>query len=142
MKSLIWLPALFSIGVAIYKPVKEVTVCKIENKSVSLIIYKSAEYNAPIYDNSTASVYIIVEKVNNKGQRTVVWNKTLRAELLSQYPSLNKAIAQNIIVPNVNNKREHVEVSYILTYDSKGTQLQMQDEEVLTGTNGNVQIKI
>src|SRR5436190_2541520 len=103
-KHFIWLPALITVGIALYGPVKEASTSKIEDKSVSLVIYKSIEYSSPIYNKSTAQVHIVVEKVDTKGQHTIVWDKTLGAELLSQYPSLKDAIAHNIVVPNVNKK--------------------------------------
>ena len=73
-----------------------------------------------------------VEKVNGK-KRTLVWDTTLDSKLLSDYPSVENALSQNITVPNVFDKKEHLEVTYILTYDSKGSRLQMQGDAAVSG---------
>ena len=142
-KALIWLPAFLTIGVTtLYKPVKEASTPKIEDKAVSLVIYKSADYTSPIYDNSTAQAEILIEKVNRKGQRVILWGKTISSETLSEYPTLSSAQAQNITVPNVNRKNEHLEVTYVLTYNSNGSELQIQGADVITEANNSVHIKI
>ena len=142
-KALIWLPALLTIGVtSLYRPVKEASKQKIEDRAVSLVIYKGADYTSPIYNNSTVEAQIIIEKVNRKGQRFIMWGKTISSETLSEYPTLDDAQAQNITVRNVNMKNEHLEVTYILTYDSKGSELQMQGGDVVTEANNSVHIKI
>ena len=142
-KALIWLPAFLTIGVTtLYKPVKEASTPKIEDKAVSLVIYKAADYTAPIYNNSTAEAQITIEKVNGKGQRVILWGKTISSETLSEYPTLSSAQPENITVPNVNKKSEHLEVTYVLTYNSNGSELQMQGGDVITEANHNVHIKI
>ena len=142
-KALIWLPALLTIGVTtLYRPVTEASTPKIEDKAVSVVIYKAADYTSPIYNNSTAEAHIIIEKVNRKGQRFIVWGKTISSETLSEYPTLSNAQSQNITVPNVNKKNEHLEVTYILTYNSKGSELQMQGGDIITDGSNSVRIKI
>ena len=142
-KALIWLPAFLTIGVtSLYKPVKEASTPKIEDRSVSLVIYKCADYTSPIYNNATAEAQITIEKVNRKGERIIIWGKTISSETLSEYPTLTSAEPQNITVPNVNKKTEHLEVTYVLTYNSKGSELQMQGGDILTEANNSVHIKI
>ena len=43
-------------------------------------------------------------------------------------------MAQTITVPRVFSK-EHLEVTYTITYDSDGTQLQMENDEVVSGND-------
>jgi hypothetical protein len=47
-----------------------------------------------------------------------------------------------VIVPAVANKNEHFEVRCILTYDSKGSKLQMQNEMMMKGNTTSLDIMI
>ena len=136
-KYLAWLPALMVLGTLMYKPVKEATKAKLVTQNISLAVYKNNDYTAKVYDNTSAHVHIIVEKVNSKGKRTIVWDKTIDAKALSEYPSVENAVKQNITVHNVNQKKEYLVVDYTLTYNSKGTELRMHDAEVVKDANSN-----
>lgn len=136
-KYLAWLPALMVLGTLMYKPVKEATKAKLVSQNISLAVYKSSDYTSKVYDNTSAQVHIIVEKVNSKGKRTIVWDKIMDAKSLSEYPSVENAVKQNITVHNVNQKKEYLVVDYTLIYNSKGTELQMHDAEVVKDTNSN-----
>ncbi|HXL58969.1 MAG TPA: hypothetical protein VN958_22055 [Chitinophagaceae bacterium] len=126
-KFLAWLPAVMVLGTVIYRPVKEATETKLVSKNLSFAVYKSSSYTSGAYDNTSAQVHIIVEKVNIRGTRTIVWDKTLDAKSLSQYPSIENALQQKITIANVNEKKEHLVVYYTLTYNSKGSELLMQE---------------
>jgi hypothetical protein len=130
-----WLPIVMVVGAAMYKPVKEAREQKIVNKSISFAIYKGDNYTSKVYDSTSAQVHIIVEKVSNKGEHTIVWENTLASKQLSQYPSMENALSQKVIVPNINDKREHLEVYYILIYNSMGSELQMQNGTVISSEN-------
>lgn len=136
-KFLAWLPALLVLGVVVYRPVKEATQPKLVNKNISFAVYKSSDYNSGAYNSTSAQVHITVEKINNKGQHTVVWDRTLDAKYLSQYPSVENALQQKITVHNVNEKKEKLVVYYTLIYNSKGSELQMQDGTVIRDSNNS-----
>jgi hypothetical protein len=141
-KYLAWLPALMVLGAVIYKPVKEAMQPRLVSKNVSLEVYKGSEYTSGVYNNTSAEVHIAVEKVNSKGQHTIVWNKTIDARTLNEYPSIENALKQTITVHNVNQKKEYLVVDYTLTYNSKGTELQMHDAEVVKDNTDKVDISI
>jgi hypothetical protein len=141
-KYMAWLPALMILGTVIYQPVKKVNETKTVSKSISFSVYKGSKYASGIYDNTSAQVQIVVEKVNNRGERSTVWDTTLDAKLLKQYPAAAQALSQQITVSNVNEKKEHLEVKYILTYNSKGSELQMQDDMVVSEKASKVNISI
>ena len=141
-KYIAWLPALMILGTVIYQPVKKVNETKPVSKSISFSVYKGSKYTSGIYDNTSAQVQIVVEKVNNKGERTTVWDTTLDAKLLKQYPTAAQALSQRITVSNVNEKKEHLEVKYVLTYNSKGSELQMQDDMVVSEKSSKLNISI
>ncbi|HEY6975546.1 MAG TPA: hypothetical protein VH396_04615 [Chitinophagaceae bacterium] len=136
-KYLVWLPAIMILGAVMYKQVKQRTESRLVNKNISFAVYKGSSYASGIYNNTSAQVHIIVEKVNTKGQRTTVWDKTLDSKNLSQYPSAENALKQNVTIPGVNQKKEYLVVHYTLTYNSKGSELQMQDNTVVKDSNSD-----
>ena len=88
-------------------------------------------------------MHITVEKVNTKRKHTIVWDKKLDSKYLSQYPSAKNALEQNVTIPNVNQKKEYLAVHYTLTYNSKGSELQMQDSTIVKENNSEkVEIRI
>ena len=142
-KILTWLPAVMVLEAVIYRPVKEATETKTVNKNLSFAVYKSNAYTSAAYNNTSAEVHIVVEKVNTSGKRTIVWDKKLDSKGLSQYPSVENALKQNVTIPNVNQKKEYLTVYYTLTYNSKGSELQMQDGTIVKDSgSGKVDISI
>jgi hypothetical protein len=141
-KHLLWFSVVVVIAVAaMSKQVKEViTPAKPVEKSVSFALYKGSDYASDVYNSTSAMVHITIEKVSGKTRNTV-WEKTFDAQMLKQYPSLQEAIAQTVKVPNVFDAKEHLEVSYTLTYNSKGSELQMQNGMVVKG-NGTYKVYI
>jgi hypothetical protein len=141
-KHLLWFSVVVVIAVAaMSKQVKEViTPAKPVEKSVSFALYKGSDYASDVYNSTSAMVHITIEKVSGKTRNTV-WEKTFDAQMLKQYPSLQEAIAQTVKVPNVFDAKEHLEVSYTLTYNSKGSELQMQNGMVVKG-NGTDKVYI
>jgi hypothetical protein len=137
-------PIIVAAAVAVYTmsgSIKEiVTPAKPVEKNISFALYKGSDYNSDVYNSTLATVHITIEKVSRKG-RTTVWEKTFDAQTLKQYPSLQQAIAQTVKVPNVFDSKEHLEVSYTLTYNSKGSELQMQNGIMVNG-NGTDKVYI
>lgn len=92
--------ALSVITATICKQVKNVFDDKPVDKSISFAVYKENNYTSDVYNYTSAKVHIVVEKVI-AGRRQKVWEKTLDAQSVRQYPSLENAISQQIIIPNV-----------------------------------------
>ena len=126
-----WLPVLIIAGGSICLPVKEAQKEKSVNESISFAVYKSDSYTSEVYNNTSAQVRIIIEKAGKKGS-AVVCDTMLNAKMLKDYPSIEKAQYQKIIIPGIHTGKEHLEVKYILIYNSKGSELQMQDETVVS----------
>lgn len=118
----------------IMAPVKPV------DKNISFALYKGSDYSADIYNSTSASVHITIQKVSGKC-RSVVWEKTFDAQTLKQYPSMQQAIGQTVNIHNVFDNKEHLEVTYTLTYNSNGSELQMQNEVMVKG-NGSDNVYI
>jgi hypothetical protein len=129
-KYLTWLPVLMIAGVFTLKPLKEAHEAKPMNRSISFAVYKIDSYTSEAYNNTSAQVHIIIEKADKK-ERTVVCDTMLNSKMLKDYPLADKAQFQNIVIPSVNICKEHLQVRYILTYNSKGDELQMQNAAVI-----------
>ena len=113
------------LGIAAYKTVKESFFEKRVDKNISFNLYKAANYASKAYDSTAAQIEITVEKVSGKN-RVQAWDTTFGPCLLKKFPSIEKALSQTIIVPGVLEKKEHLEIRYVITYNSKGNILQLQ----------------
>lgn len=144
-KYLLWLPLVWlGFGAALYSSTEKKesnTPVKTVNKNISFAVYKSDNYSSDVYNNTSATLHIVITKVRGTS-RTIVWDKTFDAKLLKQYPSLENAITQQVTVPNVLDSKERIEVTYTLTYDSHGSQLQMQNGTEVDGTSDKLDISI
>lgn len=115
---------------AFYKPVKKIFQEEPVNKNIAFTIYKGASYSSKVYDGTSVQIHIVVEKVRGS-KSTIVWNKTFDEKLLKQYPSLENAITQQVNIADVFEKKEQLVVRYYITYNSKGSELQMQDARII-----------
>lgn len=104
------------------------------SKSISFEVYKAGDYTSAIYNDASAKLRVTVTKVSGNN-RTIVWDKTFDALQLRQYPSLKNAISQKVVIGNVFDSKEHLEVTYTLTYNSKGSVLEMQNGVLVSKGN-------
>lgn len=136
---------IFLSVVTIWSFIIYVQVGRITNhatKNLSINIYKGVNYASRVYDNTTAQVKIVVEKVN-KHNRQVVYENELAARELKSFPDLKSAAARNISIPYFDSKKDKLEVKYILTYNSNGSELSMQyNQEVKSNDKGIIDISI
>ena len=138
-KQLKWLPVLIAAVMltAWNKPLREMmTPEKAVSKNISFAVYKATDYNASVYAGASAKLQISVVKVRGS-KRSIVWQKDFDAKLLSQYPSLEKAIAQQVVIKNVVDSKDKLEVVYTLTYNDKGSQMQLQDGTTISKGENN-----
>ena len=133
--------ALPVIGIAGFKTVTCSWEPKTVDKTVSVAIYKENNYNTKVYDRTSAEIHIDLEKVSAKN-RTLVWDTTFDAKLLRQYPSAEKALSRKIVVENLVDKKEHLEINYLIKYNSNGSILQMQNGSVIADSSGKLSIGI
>lgn len=145
-KQLIWLPVVLAVVIlaAWSKPLKEMmTPEKAVSKNISFAVYKTDNYNSNVYADASARLKITIVKERG-GKRSIVWQKDFNAKALSQYPSLEKAVAQKIIVNNVVDSKDKLYVVYTLTYNDKGSEMELRDGTVIAkGENtGKLMINI
>ena len=140
---LILMPAsLIVLAAALIQPTTEaMQTKKAVSKTISFDMYKGKTYESGVYDYTSAQVEIVVEKVSKRG-RVIVWQKTFDARLLKQYPSLGQAQREQVTIPGILERREHLEVNYVLTYDTKGSEFQLQSGVFTANTNDTININI
>lgn len=145
-KQLIWLPVVLAVVIltAWSKPLKEMmTPEKAVSKNISFAVYKADNYNANVYADASAKLKITIVKVRGT-KRSIVWQKDFDAKALNQYPSLEKAVAQKVIVNNVVDSKDKLYVVYTLTYNDKGSEMELRDGTVIAKgeNNGKLMINI
>lgn len=119
-KLIIAATALSLVSVIGYFVTKNVTKTTPVNKSINVEVYKTASYLSPAYANSTATLEVTVIRVKNN-KRDIIWQHTFQPTELKNFPEANKPITQKISIPNVNDKKETLEVYYKVVYNSEGS---------------------
>jgi hypothetical protein len=143
-RCLLWLFFILIVsgaGIAAYEPITSFKRDKPIEKEVSISLYKVGSYTSKAYNESSAEVYVSIEKVGST-TRSVVWDTTFDAMLLRKYPSIKKAMSKKIIVPDVREKKEHLEMNYLLTYNSKGSALRIQGRNTVVNVKDTIAIKL
>jgi len=94
------------------------------SKDINVEVYKNASYISPAYKNATAALQVTVVRVRGD-KRDTAFQHTFQPKELKDYPASDKPMVQKITVPNVNDKKERLEIYYQLTYDSQGSILNL-----------------
>ncbi|HRI20053.1 MAG TPA: hypothetical protein PLA68_03840 [Panacibacter sp.] len=94
------------------------------SKEINLAVATDNNYTSAVYKDALAKVQIAIIKVSGNKQ-TIVWDKTYDNLPLQKYPELTNAFIQNIKVPNILDSKEKLYISYKVTYNSKGSVLQV-----------------
>jgi hypothetical protein len=143
-RCLLWLFFILIVsgaGIAAYEPITSFKKDKTIEKEILISLYKGGSYTSKAYNESSAEIYIAIEKVGTTN-RSVVWDTTFDARLLRKYPSLKKAMSKKIIVPNVIERKEHLQMNYLLTYNSKGSTLKIQSSNPVFNGKDTIAIKL
>lgn len=112
------------------------------NENISLAVYSSSDYTAAAYKTSLAQLDVTIEKINAAGENKVVWEKAFDAKYLSQYPSIENALKQNVGIKNILAKDEYLLLKYNIIYDSEGSKLQMENNVIVDNSSKNISIDI
>lgn len=103
---------------------------KAVSKKISVSIARDTNYNSNVYDMSKASVHVIIFKVKDHKQ-IVLWDKTYDTLPLKNYPTLNNAIHNEVTVSNIADRKEKLYVTYIVTYNTKGSIMHIENGTAL-----------
>ena len=100
------------------------------SKNINVEVYKTASYISPAYNNTTAALQVTVVRVRG-AKRDTAFQHTFQPKQLKDFPGSDKPIVQEITIPNVNDRKEKLEVYYKLTYDSKGSVIHFLNTETI-----------
>lgn len=103
---------------------------KAVNKEVSFSITRDTNYNEKAYDMARATVRVVIFKVRDNKQ-TILWNKVYGSMLLKDFPVNGKQMAETVIVRNISDRKEKLFVTYIVTYNTKGSVVELQNGTTL-----------
>ncbi len=96
------------------------------NKEISFSIARDTNYDAQAYDMTLATVHVIVFKVNNHRQ-TILWDKVFDTLQVKKFPTTCKALQQTVRVKNIMDRKEKLYVTYIVTYNTKGSLIHVEN---------------
>ena len=113
------------------------------NKDINVEVYKTSSYISPAYANTFATLEVTVVRVKGN-KRDTAFQHTFQPKELKDYPASDKPMIQTITIPNVNDRKEKLEIFYKLTYDSKGSVLNFLNTTTIGEgqQTGKVNIKI
>ena len=143
-KNLLWLTFILitsGVVVASYKPfMNRITEVPI-SRTISFSLYKGSNYTSQIYNSSSATIYITIWKIRNASQ-DLVWDTTIDAKLLSKYPLLEKAVSKTVTIPHIYKSKDHLEINYVLTYNSNGSILTIPSDGYFLDNTDTLAIKL
>jgi hypothetical protein len=100
------------------------------DKHINVEVYKMASYISPAYANTTATLEVTVVRVRGN-KRDTAFQHSFQPKQLKDFPDSDKPLVQKIIIPNVNDKKERLEVYYKLSYDAQGSVLNFFNSAVI-----------
>ncbi len=112
-------------------------------KSINVEVYKTASYVSSAYSDAYATLQVSIIKVHGN-KREVAWQHEFEPKQLKDFPASDKPLVQTITIPNVNDKKEKLEVLYEVTYSTKGSELNLSNGTIIGKgvQNGKLNIKI
>lgn len=100
------------------------------SKDINVEVYKTASYISPAYANTFATLQVTIIRVNGNKKDTA-FQHTFQSKELKDYPASDKPMIQKITIPNVNDRKEKLEIYYKLTYNTKGSILNFLNTTIL-----------
>jgi len=110
------------------------------SKTINMLVFTNSNYNAEVYDSSTASLAVTVKKAGSKAGE-VLWTKSFPELALKFFPASVNAFKEAIELPAVSTKDE-LQIIYTLTYNTGGKVMYLQGSEMLTAKQGNTTLGI
>lgn len=110
------------------------------SKTINMLVFTSSNYNAEVYNSSTASLAITVKKAGSKTNE-VLWTKSFPQLALKFFPASVNAFKEAIELPAVSSKDE-LQIIYTLTYNTGGKLMQLQGSEMLSAKQAKTNLDI
>ena len=132
---------ILAAAIAAFTPVKYFETEQPVSKEINLAISSNNNYSSAAYSDAKASVHVVVTKLEGSKQ-TVVSDKVYNDMQLSQVPTNGNAINSKIVISNVFNKKEKLVVTYTITYDSRGSIVQLCNGTITSDKSNSEKIEI
>jgi len=100
------------------------------SKKISVSIARDTNYTGNVYSMSKASVHVIIFKVKDHKQ-VVLWDKKYDTIPLKNYPTLGNALHNDVTVSNILDRKEKLYVTYIITYNTNGSIMHIENGTAL-----------
>ncbi len=140
-KLIIFLPILFIVTLVFPNNLSLFSHTQKVNKEINLSIFSSSNYSAAAYDDARATIEITISKIN--GDKKVVLSKqSYQSMQLKQFPLVAKAISKKLNIDNVVGSNEILMVTYTISYDSNGSVITFENNEVINKKTASDHIDI
>ena len=140
MKKLsIFLPILFVVTLVFANKLFSGSTSNLVNKKIDLVIFTDNNYSSAAYDSSLAQVEVTIKRVSGNSSYTAL-TKTYEAKQLKQYATEKNYDTDFVNIQDVKEGKEVLEVTYNVTYNTKGSKFTIERKEVVG--NGETQKKI
>lgn len=107
---------------------------------VRIEVFKSFDYKAEVYRNTTVQVKVLINKINGSGKKQV-FVKTFQPSSLSTFATPDVPFSETVEVSG-KKPSEYYEVEYILTYRTLDQQLQLSKAQIITQKAANIDIVV
>lgn len=99
-------------------------------KQITYSIQGDTNYNSPAYNKTFATVHVFVFTVKNHRQH-IIWEKEYNAQPVKQYSIACNALHQTVQVKNITDSKEKLFITYIITYDTNGGKMKVENGTAL-----------
>ena len=106
------------------------TTEKTVTKQITYSIQGDSNYNAPAYNKTVATVHVVVFTVKNHRQH-IVWQKMYDTMPIKKYPVAYNCLRETVKVKNISDSKEKLFITYIITYDTNGGKMQVENGTAL-----------
>jgi len=112
------------------------------NKTVNMTVFTNNNYATKVYDASSAALTIKIKKAGSNSNATV-WEKSFPALALKLFPDAVNAFKAAISLPSIPGS-DDLQIFYVLTYNSNGSTLQLQGNEIVKAKqkSGSININV
>ncbi len=111
-----------------------------QTKTINIAFYSSSNFNASAYNASTVGLNVIVTQIRYNKEK-IVWQRNFPFLQLKQFPSINKAFKPRIDLPYTFTN-DKFQVSYVLTYNSSGSIIEIKNNQFFSGNDKNSVLNI
>ena len=142
-KLIIILPVLFIVTLVFPNNLSFFRNAQMVNKEINLSLFTKNNYSSAVYDDAQATVEVTISKI--KGSKQVIIGKQVFTPLqLKQFPTVANAIKTKMTVRDVMNHNETLIVTYNVSYNSNGSVIKFENNEIMNKETGkdNISIKI